>query len=120
MIHMQDDNRVNPYPMKGWRASEIVALTLMGVFGVFIIILDRNNMGHRDNPIIEQIFNTLSSLFWAIVLSLEGRYLYLHRKWNIQHSVESKFLWQIVLCIAFASLTWFMGLAGLFGLIGPA
>jgi len=117
---MKDDDGVNPYPMKGWRASEIVALTLMGVFGVFIIILDRNNMGHRDNPIIEQIFNTLSSLFWASVLSLEGRYLYLHRKWNIQHSVESKFLWQIVLCIAFASLTWFMGLAGLFGLIGPA
>ena len=115
MIHMQDDNGVNPYPMKGWRASEIVALTLMGVFGVFIIILDRNNMGHRDNPIIEQIFNTLSSLFLAIVLSLEGRYLYLHRKWNIQHSVESKILWQIVLCIALASLTWIVGLAGLFG-----
>ena len=105
---MQDDNRVNPYSMKGWRASEIVALTLMGVFGVFIIILDRNNMGHRDNPIIEQIFNTLSSLFWAIVLSLEGRYLYLHRKWNIQHSVESKiFVANCALyCVCFANVVY--------------
>ena len=115
MIHMQDDNGVNPYPMKGWRASEIVALTLMGVFVVFFIILDQNNMQHDDNPIIAQIFNTLSSLFFAVVLSLEGRYLYLHRKWNIQHSVESKILWQIVLCIALASLTWIVGLAALFG-----
>lgn len=115
MIYMQDDNGVNPYPMKGWRASEIVALTLIGVFMVFFIILDQNNMQHDDNPVIAQIFGTLSSLFWAVVLTLEGRYLYLHRKWNIQHSVESKLLWQIVLCIALASLTWIVGLAGLFG-----
>ena len=115
MIHMQDDNGVNPYPMKGWRASEIVALTLIGVFMVFFIILDQNNMQHDDNPIIAQIFNTLSSLFFAVVLSLEGRYLYLHRKWNIQHAVESKILWQIVICTALASLTWIVGLAGLFG-----
>ena len=117
---MKDDDGVNPYPMKELRASSVVALTLFGAGMVFFIILDRNNMMHDDNPIIEQIFTTIGCLGIAIVLSLEGRYLYLHRKWNIQHSVESKFLWQIVLCIAFASLTWFMGLAGLFGLIGPA
>jgi hypothetical protein len=117
---MQDDDGVNPYPMKGWRASEIVALTLMGVFGVFFIILERNNMDTSDNPIIKQIYSTLSCLWFAVVLSLEGRYLYLHRKWNIQHSVESKILWQIVLCIALASLTWSVALAWLFGLVGPA
>ena len=117
---MKDDEGVKPYLMKGWRASSIVALTLMGAGMVFVIILERNNMGHDDNPIIEQIFTTLSCLGIAIVLSLEGRHLYLHRKWNIQQSVESKVLWQIVLCIALASLTWIAGLAWFFGLAGPA
>jgi hypothetical protein len=53
---MKDDDGVNPYPMKELRASEVVALTLFGAGMVFFIILDRNNMMHDDNPIIEQIF----------------------------------------------------------------
>jgi hypothetical protein len=117
---MKDDDGVNPYPMKELRASSVVALTLFGAGMVFFIILDRNNMMHDDNPIIEQIFTTIGCLGIAIVLSLEGRYLYLHRKWNIQQSVESKVLWQIVLCIALASLIWITALAWLLGLAGPA
>ena len=110
MTNVED---MNPYPMKVPRASSTIALVLLGGVMIVEIITGRNNMDYSDDPVLKQIFLTLVNLGIAVVFSLEGRYLYLHRKWNIQQSIESKVMWQIVLCISLASLTWMTGIVWL-------
>ena len=112
--------QMNPYPLKNSRASRTIALVLFGAVLVLILITERNDMDYSDDPVLMQIYITLVNLALAIILSLESRYLYLHRKWNIQQSMDSKVSLQLILCASFASLFWIVGLAWLFGLSGPA
>lgn len=120
---MSNVERMNPYPLKRSRASGTIAFVLFGAVGVLIVITQRNDVDPTDtsdDPVLAQIYITLSNLALAIALSLESRYLYLHRKWNIQQSMDSKVSFRLALCVSFASLFWIVGLAWLFGLSGPA
>lgn len=117
---MSNVERMNPYPLKRSRASGTIAFVLFGAVGVLIVITQRNDMDPQDDPVLNQIYVTLLNLALAIALSLESRYLYLHRKWNIQQSLDSKVSLRLALCVSFASLFWMTGLAWLFGLSGPA
>ena len=117
---MSNVEPMNPYPLKSSRASRTIALVLFGAVGVLIVITQRNDMDPSDDPVLNQIYITLLHLALAIALSLESRYLYLHRKWNIQQSMDSKVSLQLTLCASFAFLFWIVGLAWLFGLSGPA
>ena len=117
---MSNVERMNPYPLKRSRASGTIAFVLFGAVGVLIVITQRNDMDPSDDPVLNQIYITLLNLALAIALSLESRYLYLHRKWNIQQSMDSKVSLRLALCVSFASLFWIVGLAWLFGLSGPA
>ena len=117
---MSNVERMNPYPLKRSRASGTIAFVLFGAVGVLIVITQRNDMDPSDDPVLNQIYITLTNLALALALSLESRYLYLHRKWNIQQSMDSKVSLRLALCVSFASLFWIVGLAWLFGLSGPA
>ena len=112
--------QMNPYPLKSSRASRTIALVLFGAVQVLILINVRNDVDVLDDPVVNHIYITLVNLALAIALSLESRYLYLHRKWNIQQSMDSKVSLQLILCASFASLFWVTGLVWLFGRSLPA
>ena len=107
---MNDDIAMNPYPMEGWRASKIVGWALFISGMGWYLCLEFNNIELANDSVVARVLAIFMTQGLAFCLCLEGGYLYLHRKWNIQQSVKSIGSGRIVFCFVTASIFWLLSI----------